>query len=334
MSASRVCSWATLVAVMGTCAWLAGCGRGASPTAVAIGSIVVSERSVEHWAHVIARGAAPPNPVSSPLRPPRQQAISLLIGARWVLAEAATLGLRLSRGQARSLLHAREAAAPGISFRAGLSAVGEDLSDVEFETRIAWALHEVRSRMLDRAQQRAARRVGNRVIAAYYAHHISSYSHSERRFYDLIERIPSKARARDLARRLGSGPRFAASAVKEAPLVTARSFRLPEGEGAVLHAVYSARVGRLVGPLRLRGQYALFVLRRIERANVQPLAEVRRWIASRLVVRFRRIEYEHLLEGYERRWKSRTDCRPGYVVQQCKQYRGPEGSDAEPFGHA
>lgn len=216
-------------------------------------------------------------------------------------------------------------------FGAALASVGESDPDARFEIKILWAMHEVRAHLMMLAEGLAAQAVTASAISGSYRSHIGQYSHAEHRFYDLIERIPSEAEARRLARRLGAGKRFAKVAVKEAPELTSHSFQLPHGEGKVLRAVYSARIGTLVGPLKLRGQYALFVLRRIDRARVQPLSEVRASIAQSLRARLKRRAYARLVGDYQTRWRTRTSCRPGYVMPLCRQYQGSLTPEGEPL---
>jgi hypothetical protein len=327
--------WKVAAAVVAT-SLLAACSGAAPETAVSVGSLTVSRQSVDHWIGAIAKGASPPNPSASPQAPVRRQALTFLIGAQWALAEASALGLRLPHAQLVARLRAREAGLPNgrEEFRAELAALGESVADVELEIEVRWAMAEVRAHLMAMASRRAEQALSDSAVRRYYSSHLAHYSHAEHRFYDLIERIPSRARALALARRLGSGKRFARAAVKEAPLRSPRIFRLPQGEGAVLRAVFSARIGVLVGPLMLRGQYVLFVLRRIDPARVQPFSEVRESIARKLRARLQRRAYRELVAGYASRWRARTDCRPGYVTQKCRQYHGSTAVEDGSLGAA
>lgn len=316
---------------------LTACGKAhPSPTVIRVGSIAIDKRSVDRWTTAIARGATPPSLSSSPQEPSRQQALAFLIGSSWELAEASNLGLVLSRSQLQDRLRAREESVPNgrAEFRAALAAFGENVADVELESRVAWARDAVREHLTRLANMLARRSTNDAAIARYYSTHRAHYRRAERRYYDLIERIDSKAKATRIARRLGSGRRFAAQATKESPSLLPGIFGLPRNEGAVLRAVFSARVGVLVGPLKLRGRYAIFVLRRIVRARVQPLSEVRRSIAAHLYARNQRDAYTSLVARYANRWLARTDCKRGYVVQKCRQFNGRQAPEGEPFAGA
>jgi hypothetical protein len=50
-------------------------------------------------------------------------------------------------------------------------------------------------------------------------------------------------------------------------------------------------------------------------------AKLQRYVIGRLSG----VELAKLLHVYEADWTEKTDCRPGYVIYRCAQYKGPEG---------
>jgi hypothetical protein len=314
---------------------LVACGSGGS-SVVRIGSATFDRAAVEHWKAAIASGASPPDPAAAPGQPPLRQAIAFLISTRWTLDEASALGLALSPGQANASLQAEEAAAPGgrSEFQRSLSSLGESAADAKLEIEANADRRALQAHFALLAAARTRQDVTEQSVTAYYKAHLAQYQHGEHRYYDLIEQIPSISRARQLARELGAGPRFAAVSVKEAPIVSSRSFELSHGEGAVLRAVYSAKLGVVVGPLSLRRKWALFVVRRVERAHVQTLDQVRASITRALVRQSQAREYAKLVAAYLSRWRARTDCSPGYVVPSCRQSATSASAGGDPFAGA
>jgi len=315
---------------------VAGCGGAApSPAVVRVGAAAISKASLDHWTAAIAHGAVIANPSSSPDQPAREQALSFLISAQWLLGEAARQGVAPSSARVEQALAERKESTPGGSgeFQKMLTASGQTVSDVGFETKVRSAAAALEQRTQVLADRLAKAGVSAAEVEAYYHAHLAAYRHRERRDYDLIERIKSAAAARAIAKRLGPGRRFAEAAVKESPS-RPRKFDAPNGKGTVFRAVFAAKVGVIVGPIPLDHEYSLFVLRHVAPARVQPLAEVRGSIERRLLAAHRKDALARLLAAYEQRWTARTDCRRGYVVQKCKQYAGARTAEEDPFGGA
>jgi hypothetical protein len=295
------------------------------------GTSSITEHGVEHWAGLIAHGALVPA-VADPARHSlRQQALAYLISVHWLLGEASQDGLKIAPQELTRLVRREEGASgSGAELKARLSESGETEADVRLEASARWAAAALARRLASTADRSAAETVTGSVVESFYRAHIERYRLRERRRYDLIEGIPSKATAQALAKRLGSGKRFAEAASKELPFRPAR-FDAPRGQGAVYRVVFKARRGVLVGPLPLQGAWALFVLRRIEPARVQPLSEVQNAIKRQLNDRVRSQLVKGLIRAYRSKWTVQTDCRTGYVVQKCRQYVGSMAPEREPF---
>jgi hypothetical protein len=306
-------------------------GDGTGPTVVSVGGLAIGQHSVEHWTSVIARGAVVANVFGSQ-QSPRQQALTLLVNSDWLIAEALRSGLRLSKRQLARIVAAQKQATPNGpgEFHSMLAATGETQADVEFEATARWAASALARKLADTAEERARAEVTPAIVARFYRRHIAAYHRRERRFYDLHEYIPTRARALALKKKLGSRQRFAEGANKEKPF-RPTSFKNLPGQAVAYRAVFAAKVGVLTGPLPLQGQWCLFVIRRIEPARLQPLSEVRGAIEAKLLAQARTRTRTALIAAYRARWTARTDCRPGYVVQKCRQYTGRRKPEGEPF---
>ncbi len=312
---------------------LVGCGSsGPGPTAVEVERAVISKQAVDHWTSVIGRGAVIASVTDPFVQSPRQRALTLLINSNWLIGEAARDGLHPSHAQIESLVREQQESMPGGAreFQAVLGESGETSADAEFEARARWAAAVLAQRLTVAVDRRATMQVTSRAVTQFYRAHLARYHLREQRFYDLIERIPSRAEAVALAKRLGAGDRFAERASKERPFRPRTFARLP-GQAIVYRAVFSAHVGVLTGPLPLQGAWSLFVLRRIRPPRVQRVSEVREAIEGRLLASARERVRRQLVANYRRRWVAQTDCRSGYVVQKCRQYAGPSIHENEAF---
>jgi hypothetical protein len=310
-----------------------GCGSAQPrPSVVRVGGTSIDKRSVDHWAAVFARGAIVANVAAPAQQSPRQQALSLLIASNWLIGEASRAGSRPSHRQLMRIVEQQERSMPGgpPEFKETLSTSGETLADVEFEARARWAASVLARRLGSIVERQSKAEVSSEAVARFYRAHAARYHLRERRYYDLIERLPSRAVATALAKRVGTGRRFAERASKERPF-RPRTFAGLPGQAVAYRAVFAAKVGVLTGPLSLQGAYALFVLRRIDPTRVQPLSEVRGSIERRLLDSAERRARAQAIDAFRRRWVAQTDCRPGYVVQKCRQHVGPSAPERDPF---
>ena len=98
------------------------------------------------------------------------------------------------------------------------------------------------------------------------------------------------------------------------------------------HAREAARRGRLraprrassTGPVKTQFGYYLFEVTKITPASQQTLEQAKETIRQTLQSQNQQKALETFSKDYSERWKEKTDCRKGYVIQQCKQ--GPKAT--------
>jgi hypothetical protein len=79
-------------------------------------------------------------------------------------------------------------------------------------------------------------------------------------------------------------------------------------------------VNVLIGPLKAGVDFFVFEVTRITPARQLPLAAVRNSISKHLTETSRREALANFISAWRRRWRARTICQPGYVVQECSEY--------------
>ncbi len=299
--------------------WLGACGGDSSPAVAHVGGATISRATVEHWARVLARGGA-----GEGLRPPShgspaQRALGLLISAAWIDGEAAHQGVEPSKDEIGKGLSERKEANGASEFEAALQATGQTVEDVEVEVRAELAAAALARKLADQA----ARVSETQIVDFYHRNHLL-YTTPETRHTELIEHLPSPAAARALVRRIGTGAAFTERALKEAVVRTITGAPSPGDIPEISNAIFASRTGVVSKPLPLNGRWSVFIVRKIVPAKLKPLAVVRRELIRRLVAQ----RHREIVASFERelrkRWRAKTSCRRGYVVQKCAQYTGPE----------
>jgi len=249
-----------------------------------------------------------------------------LISTTWLTDEAKRLGLAVSSHAVDQIVSERRKANGEAEFDEGLHATGKTAADVEREIRAELTLAAIRGRLVKQATA-----INDSEIEAFYNRNRQMFVVPEARNVDLIETLSSRSSAQSLVKRVGSGPRFAKLAFHETPVRSPRgTWRSPEKE-AVLRAIFAARPGMVSAPMKLDRRWAVFVVRKIMPARLEPLDKVRSEVVQRLTAGRRKQIATKFAREYKARWTTRTSCSPGYVVPGCAQYAGPIVVEENPF---
>jgi hypothetical protein len=88
-------------------------------------------------------------------------------------------------------------------------------------------------------------------------------------------------------------------------------------------AVFGARRGRLLGPVRTPFGYHVFAVVRVHPSRLVPLARERRIIRSRLVRRAEADAFVRFGRAFTVKWRARTVCAPAFTWDpDCSNYDG------------
>ena len=88
-------------------------------------------------------------------------------------------------------------------------------------------------------------------------------------------------------------------------------------EAALDTAVFAAKPGALVGPVKTQFGYYVFKVTKDTPGSQQTLDQARSSIKSLLTTQNQQKALQDFVKKFQKKWKSRTDCRKTYVVQTC-----------------
>jgi foldase protein PrsA len=332
----KVCAIAAVVASL---AALLGCGRaGSDPTrAVArVGGAAITSATLGHWMSIMAgehtvpdppsyqaciahREAIEPGSIKATLEEEcrhhyeelKQRALAFLISSQWLIGEAAEQRLQASGGEVTRRL--QSGTKPAILQNGGASVADERLA-VDAERASA---------AIRRALGRREPGITQAQIADYYHHHLATYEHPEERDIYIVEHVPSAAEAARTRREVSSGMRDIRNIGLHELVRERHPAEAVPGKIALANAIFAARPHVLSGLLMFDREYAFFEVVHVAPAFVQPLVQVQAAIKTRLVGELQRRMLSQFVSAWRRKWIARTACRPGYVVQKCRQYTGP-----------
>lgn len=310
---------------------LAACGGNTSLSAVVrVGGIAITQSAVEDWTTAFSRGATIWDPFRRAGQTPRQQALGFLISSYWLIGEAADQGMRVSDQAVRRQLEEQKEAEPGgeAAYRESLKATGRTVADVELEVKA-----KLTAAMIDAMLASKRDAATQAQIADYYKRNTAQFRLPERRDIEIDESFKTAAAARREASRVGSGRAFARIAVPESPQRPS-NFNADANKGAVERAIFSAKPGTLIGPMKLNHSYALFVVRRVIPSTVQSFSRVRQAIAEQLTAQEHQTAVDEFAQEYRRKWIAQTNCDQRFLVQGCRQYTGPMMPERNPFANS
>ena len=297
-----------------------GCGSGG--VVARVGGAEIHQPDVAHWARAIEHGSTLGGVPAQLDDGPRKRALEFLISSRWLIRQAAALGVSPSKVAVEHVLSERRVANGTDEFAKTLSETGQTVDDVRLEIAT-----ELAGAAIDRKLAARAANVPSAEVDKYYERNRKQFAIPETRVVDLIEQMSSSAAARATLARVGGGPRFTRAGRREAlqrgRIATAGLL----GKAAFVHAIFTARVGVVSPPMSLDHGWSVFVVRRIVPPVPVPLADVRGEIVKRLLTERLRGLRGEFLSGYQAHWRARTSCARGYVVPECRQFRGPLGAE-------
>jgi foldase protein PrsA len=317
----RRAKWRLFVLVLPICCMgLAACGAGGSDSVVVrIGGTAITKTMLDHWISVMnAGGAASSDPARQ-----RDRALQYLISSEWLIDESASRGLTASEQEVRQQVAARQAASGGgVEFHKFLASTHRSVADVELEARV-----ELASSRLRQLVAGTAGNVTSMQIATYYKRHRQLFITPERRVAKYAGRH-SIAAAEALKRAVESGKRDLTSvAQRNVGEETMTVSSLPNQHDPIESVIYAAKPNVVAMSGKIHGDYYLIQVVRVFPPVAQPLVQVAGTIRGRLVEEAQRRALATFVKAWRAKWIARTGCRPGYVVQKCSQYDGPEAPE-------
>jgi hypothetical protein len=316
---ATVCLAAGIVLVV-----LVGCGSSHRDAALQVGGVTVVQSQIRHWASVITNGGPVPTMREGAQLTPRERALEFLIISQWLTGEAAALGAEISGQQIAGSVSELERALPGGAreFRENLQITGETEADVRLRTASKLA-----TTILGKQLASHPRPVSSSEAERYFNSHRLRFAIPERRKVDIAEHIPSRAVALSLRRsmeRTGSRTQLTYH--------ESLTFHDEATESvSVARAVFRAAKDVLLGPVHLPTGYVLFEVKRILPKEPRRFPGFRKAIVAHLERQRAQADRSRIDHALEELWRSRTTCRHGFVVPQCKEYAGDRSQVDSPF---
>jgi len=251
----------------------------------------------------------------------RDQVLQFLILERWVAGEAAERGLVFTEEELDAAFEqAKDDTFPKESdFRRFLRQSGMTVADARFQ--VAFNTRYTRLRELAIASAPA---VTEADIVAYYKRHRDEFAEPERRDLRVVL-TRTRALAVAAMRAIERGRSWARVAreysidrVSRARGGWERGVVEGSRERALDDALFRAPVGKLRGPVKTDFGYYVFKVVKVRPAG-EPTLKRARPVIRELLTMQRELEADDAFnEGFRAKWRARTTCRSGYIMDQCR----------------
>lgn len=253
----------------------------------------------------------------------RSDAISFLVRAQWLAKEGSARGVHVSSAALRTAVSKaiRQRYDGDASFKKFLAKTGMTRADFSLTVKV----NMIADALQAQAMKVPAVTAGQ--VARYYRAHRSRYAIPPRRL-TLMVVTQTRATALQARAALKSGRSWAAVAKRyseDSSKLVGGAYEVVPGiqPPKLVRAVFTAPHGVLEGPVAVQqpsgssgsSLYYLFKVTRDQKGFQQPLGKVRSQVRQTVRQDRQQHAFTSFVNAYTKRWKARTHCRPGYVVQ-------------------
>ena len=265
----------------------------------------------------------------------RDQVLQFLIQAEWLQGEAKDQDVKVSDKAVQDSFQRqkRQSFPNDADYQRFLRSSGMTQQDILLRVRLDLLTNEIREKVT-----KGKDRVSAKQIADYYARNKQRFAQPEQRDLQVVL-TRNDARAQAAKRALQDGQSWPSVARRFSIDQASKDQggRLPnvipgQQEQALDKAVFGARQGQLVGPVRTPFGFYLFRVTGITPGSQQSLPQVRESIRRILQSQNQQNALQKFIAEYQKKWKSRTNCRKGFIIESCRNAPKPRRTSTVPPG--
>jgi parvulin-like peptidyl-prolyl isomerase len=258
----------------------------------------------------------------------QQEVLGFLISSQWVIAEGAHLGVKVSDQEVKKQFEQlKNAEFPKAEdFEKFLANSGQTVSDVLLRVKLNLLSTKIQQKIVKTKSQ-----ITHAQIAKYYNENPSRFGVPEKRDIRVIL-TKTEAAAKKAREEIESGQSFASVAkrVSIEPISRSSGGLIPgitkgEEQKPLDQAIFSATKLNVVGgPIKTPFGYYVYEVVKITAGTHQTLAQSESAVKQQLTSTQEQAALNKFVKEFKKKWMAETDCRAGYVVPDCKQYKAPK----------
>jgi foldase protein PrsA len=252
------------------------------------------------------------------------QVLQFLIQAQWVEQEANAKNIKVSDAEVKRSLEDQKKTAFGGSngekkYQRFLQTSGMSEEDILFRVRLDTLQQKLTQKVTQDKTQ-----ISSSDVSDYYDKNKKRFAQPERRNLNVVL-TKTKARAAAAERALRGGQSWKAVAkrysIDEASKT--QGGKLPDvtrgqQEKTFDRAIFSARKGKVEGPVKTQFGWYVFEVTKITPASQQSLDQARDTIRNLLRSQRQQKSLDEWIKDFRKRYKDKTTCADDYKVAECK----------------
>ena len=251
----------------------------------------------------------------------RDQVLGLLISFEWIEREAADQGVKVTDEEVnKSFEEQKKQTFPkDADYQKFLKDSGQTEEDVRMRVRLDLLSNKIRDKVIKGKDQ-----VSEQQITDYYNKNKERFAQPERRDLSIVL-TKTEAKADEAKQALQDGESFKSVAKEYSTddASKAQGGKLPavakgQQEKAFDDAIFAADKGKITGPVKTQFGFYVFKVDKIVEASQQTRDEAKETIKQLLASQNQQKALDAYVKDFRKRWKEKTDCREGFVTQDCK----------------
>jgi foldase protein PrsA len=263
----------------------------------------------------------------------RNQVLQFLISAHWIQGEASDQNVKVSDTEVNKQFQQtkKQSFPKETDYKKFLNDSGMTQDDILFRVKLDTLSNKLRQKVT-----KGKDTVTDQQIAAYYNKNKARFAQPERRDLRIVL-TKDKGKADQARAAIGSGQSFKTVANKFSIDQASKSqggvlLAVAKGqqEKALDTAVFKAKKGELVGPVKTQFGYYVFKVQKITPASQQSLAQAKQTIKQLLASQNQQKALDSFVKDFRSKWKDKTSCKSGFVTQDCKNAPKQKTTSAPP----
>ncbi|HEV2999595.1 MAG TPA: peptidyl-prolyl cis-trans isomerase [Solirubrobacteraceae bacterium] len=250
----------------------------------------------------------------------RDSVMQLLIQEKWVSGEAAKQGVKVTDAEVRKAFEdqKKQSFPKKADYDKFLRTSGFTEQDVLFRVRLEQLANKLREKVL-----KGKDKVTDAQIKQYYDKNKERFAQPERRDLRVVlTKTEDKADAAKRALQDGQSWKKVAKkySIDQASKNQGGSMRAVakgQQEPAFDEAVFKAKKGELVGPVKTQFGFYVLQVQKVTPAQQQSLEQAREAIKGIVASENQQKALTTFVDRFQKEWRGKTKCRSGYVTADC-----------------
>jgi foldase protein PrsA len=265
----------------------------------------------------------------------RDQVMQLLIQEKWVRGEAEDQGVKITDAEVNKAFEEqkKQSFPKKGEYETFLKTSGFTQDDIIFRVRLEQLSNKLREKVI-----KGKDKVSDEQIKTYYDKNKKRFAQPERRDLRIVL-TKTEAKAEEAKAELEGGGKWKAVAKKYSIDQASKNqggslLAVAKGqqEPALDKAVFEAERGQLQGPVKTQFGFYVFQVQKITEATQQTMEQAKATIRGILQSENQQKALDTFIKDFREKWKGKTNCRSGYVTQDCKNAPKPKSTSTVPPG--